>query len=140
MPKLLHMRLKSDILNNSQVSKIVFISPLRTLRTANLHDIRCINHSLVERHLWVHISKLNSRMFTPWTTRLAQGLVKFVIGCWTCPETISVYTKEKNVKVTMKFKGLQNTYFKVHIILGGTLRKISKHGVLKYRVYFIHEQ
>jgi hypothetical protein len=34
----------------------------------------------------------------------SQGLVKSVIGCWTCPMIISVYTKEKNVRVTMKFK------------------------------------
>ena len=29
---------------------------------------------------------------------------KFVIGCWTSPGTTSVYTKEQNVRVTMKFK------------------------------------
>jgi hypothetical protein len=30
--------------------------------------------------------------------------------------------------------------FKVVLGGGGTLRKISKHGALKYRVCFIHEQ
>ena len=33
-----------------------------------------------------------------------QELVKFVIGCWTRTMTISVYTKEMNVQVTMEFK------------------------------------
>jgi hypothetical protein len=30
--------------------------------------------------------------------------------------------------------------FPTYLALGGTLRKISKRGVLKYRVCFIHEQ
>ena len=34
---------------------------------------------------------------------LSRGLVKFVIGCWTHPKTTSVYTKKKNVRVTMEF-------------------------------------
>ena len=34
---------------------------------------------------------------------------------------------------------ISDLYEQTHIS-GGTLRKISKHGALKYRVYFIHEQ
>jgi hypothetical protein len=34
-------------------------------------------------------------LFTPWTMKASQSLVKFVIGCWTCPGTTPVYTKDK---------------------------------------------
>ena len=34
-------------------------------------------------------------LFIPWTMKSSQGLVKYVIGCWTHPETTSVYTKRK---------------------------------------------
>ena len=37
-------------------------------------------------------------LFTPWTMKSSQGLVKIVIGCWTHPGTTSVYTKEKMSK------------------------------------------
>ena len=43
-------------------------------------------------------------LFTPWTMKLSQGPVKFVIGCWTRHRTSSVYTKGKNVKVNMGFE------------------------------------
>jgi hypothetical protein len=35
------------------------------------------------------------RLFTPWTMMSFQGPLKFVIGCWTRPGTISVYIKKK---------------------------------------------
>ena len=41
-------------------------------------------------------------LFTPWTMKSSQGLVKYVIGCWTCPKTTSIYTKEKVVKMNME--------------------------------------
>ena len=43
-------------------------------------------------------------MFTPRTMKSSQGLLKFVIGCWTRLGITSVYTKEKIVRVTMKFE------------------------------------
>ena len=41
-------------------------------------------------------------LFTPWTMKSSQGLVNYVIGCWTRPETTLGYTKERNIGVTMK--------------------------------------
>ena len=52
---------------------------------------------------WLH----NEGLLTPWTLKLSQGLVKFVIGCWTCPRTTLVYSKEKMSEWP---------YFKVYII------------------------
>ena len=43
-------------------------------------------------------------MFTPWTMNSSQGPVKFVIGCWTCPGTTSVYTKEKKCQCNHEFE------------------------------------
>ena len=44
-------------------------------------------------------------LFTPWTVKLSQGLVKFVIGCCIHVETVLVYIKEKkNVKVILEFE------------------------------------
>ena len=37
-------------------------------------------------------------LFTPWTTKLSQGPVKFVIGFWTHPAVTSLTTKEKKGK------------------------------------------
>ena len=41
---------------------------------------------------------------TPWTMRSSQGPGQYVIGCWTWSGTTLVYTKGKNVRVTMAFK------------------------------------
>jgi len=34
-------------------------------------------------------------LFTPWTMKSSQGLLKYVTGCWTRPKTTLVYTKQK---------------------------------------------
>ena len=36
--------------------------------------------------------------FTLWPRKLDQGIVRALIGCWSCPMTTSVYTKEKIVE------------------------------------------
>ena len=46
----------------------------------------------------------NKVLFTPWTMKVFQGFVKFVIGYWTRPMIILVYTKEKKARLAMKFK------------------------------------
>ena len=46
----------------------------------------------------------------------SQGLVKFVIGYWTCPRTTSVYTKEKNCHSDHGVRGPQKTYVKAFLI------------------------
>ena len=43
-------------------------------------------------------------LFTPWTVKSSEGHVKHVTGRSTRPKTTSVYTKEKNVRVIMKFE------------------------------------
>ena len=50
------------------------------------------------------------------TMKLSHGPVKFVIGCWTCPNTTSVYTKKKNCQSDHGIWGPQKTYFKAYII------------------------
>ena len=56
-------------------------------------------------------------MFTPWTMKSFQGPVKYVIGYWTCPGTISVYTKEKNVRATMEFEVLKRHILRLTLFI-----------------------
>ena len=41
---------------------------------------------------------------------------KFVIGCWTCPGTTSVYTKGKKCQSDYDVRGPQKTCLKAYII------------------------
>jgi hypothetical protein len=49
----------------------------------------------LNNYIKIHVTKLNKGPFTLWTMKLSQGLVKFVIGCWTHPTVPSVHTKTK---------------------------------------------
>ena len=47
----------------------------------------------------------------------SQRLVKFVIGCWACPETTLVHTKEKMLEWPHTVvRGPQKIYLKAYII------------------------
>jgi hypothetical protein len=53
--------------------------------------------------------------FTLWTMKLDQGSVRELIGCWSCPETTSVYTKKtiaegpwRSRSPKYNFRGLTN--------------------------------
>ena len=44
--------------------------------------------------LWGRLLSMEG-LFTLWAMKVSQGSVEYVIGCWTCPRTTSVYTKGK---------------------------------------------
>ena len=44
---------------------------------------------------WLWWNRTNKGWFTLWTMKSDQGVVRALIGCWTCPGIISVYTKEQ---------------------------------------------
>ena len=55
-------------------------------------------------------------LFTPWTMKSSQGLVKSMIGCWTRHETTLIYIKEKECQSDHGVRGPQKTYFEATII------------------------
>ena len=64
--------------------------------------------------------------FTPWTMKSSQGTIKYVIGCWTRPDTTSVYTKGKMPRwpwssrsPTYIFKGLHYPLTWSNMFCGG---------------------
>ena len=60
---------------------------------------------------WSHCT--NSSRFTLWTRKLSPGVARALIGCWNRPRTTSVYTKEKNGRVTLEV-GVPNIHISRH--------------------------
>ena len=73
-------------------------------------------------------------LFTQWTMKLFQGLVKHVIGCRIHIGTTLVYTEgKKNVKVTMEFEVSQKHIWRLHCPLtwsNGFCARRGKRGAM----------
>ena len=71
-----------------------------TLTGTNLPNIKATPNL----NKWMRSAIIIKGLFASWTMKSSQGLVKYEIGYRTHPGTTLVYTKEKNVKVTMEFE------------------------------------
>ena len=56
-------------------------------------------------------------LFKPWTMRSSQGLVKFVVGCWTHPGTTLINTKEKMSEWTWSSRSPKGIFKGLHYLL-----------------------
>ena len=54
------------------------------------------------------------KVFTPWTMKSSQSHVKYVIGCWTCPKTTSIYTKEKMLECSLSLRFSKDIFQGLH--------------------------
>ena len=55
-------------------------------------------------YIWTQLGLRIRGPLTPWTMKSSQGPVRALIGCWSRPGITSVYTKGKNVRVTMEIE------------------------------------
>ena len=58
-------------------------------------------------------TRVTQELFTPWTMKSSQGLVKSAIGYWTCLGTTSI-TPRKKSQSDHEAQGPQKTYFKAY--------------------------